>query len=71
MASLKTVLKELWSLFVDDGSLALALIIWVAIAGLALPRAPLPAAWDAPVLFIGCLAILAFNVLRNARQTGK
>jgi hypothetical protein len=64
-------LKELWGLFVDDGSLALALIIWVAICGFGLSRTPVPAAWDAPILFVGCLAILVVNVMRNARGQGK
>lgn len=65
LASLMKILKELWGLFVDDGSLALALIIWVAITGFGLPRVPVPAAWDAPILFIGCVVILVFNVLRS------
>jgi hypothetical protein len=65
MASIAAVLKELWGLFVDDGSLALALIIWVAVCGFGLPRMPIPVAWDGPVLFIGCLVILVFNVLRK------
>jgi hypothetical protein len=65
------VLKELWSLFVDDRSLALALVIWVAICGFGLSRAPVPAAWDAPILFVGCLVILVFNVMRSAQGKGK
>ena len=64
-------LKELWSLFVDDGSLALALVLWVAICGFGLSRAPVPAAWDAPILFVGCLVILVFNVMRSAQGKGK
>ena len=66
-----TVLKELWGLFVDDGSLALALIIWVAICGFGLARVAIPAAWDAPLLFVGCLVILVFNVMRSAGGRGK
>jgi len=65
MASIAAILKELWSLFVDDGSLALALILWVALSGFGLPRLPLPVAWNGPVLFIGCLVILVVNVLRK------
>jgi hypothetical protein len=66
MASLKTIVKELWGLFVDDGSLALALIIWVAACGIGLPYLPIAAA--APILFLGCLAILIVNVAQTARR---
>jgi hypothetical protein len=66
VASLISILKETLGLFVDDGSLALALILWVAIAGLGLPRMPLPLAWDAPILFVGCVLILVVTVIRSA-----
>lgn len=62
--------RELVGLFVDDGSLALALIVWVAAAGLLLPYLPAGAQWAAPILFLaGCLAILAENVGRAARRS--
>ena len=67
MSSLAAILKELWGLFVDDGSLALALIAWVTISGLGLPHLPVPVEWDGPVLFAGCLVILVSTVLRSAR----
>jgi hypothetical protein len=68
MASLGAFLKELWGLFVDDGSLALALVIWVAVCGIALPLVPSAAEAAAPILFAGCLAILIANVVRTARR---
>ncbi|HEY1384409.1 MAG TPA: hypothetical protein VGF43_12380 [Dongiaceae bacterium] len=67
MGSLAAFLKELWGLFVDDGNLALALIAWVAICAFGLPRLPVPAFWDGPFLFLGCVVILVFAVLRTAR----
>jgi hypothetical protein len=67
MSSLVTIFKELWGLFVDDGSLALALIAWVAICAFGLPRLPVPPVWDGPLLFTGCVFILVFAVLRTAR----
>ncbi|HEX6118489.1 MAG TPA: hypothetical protein VFZ03_03495 [Dongiaceae bacterium] len=66
MSALMAVLKELWSLFVDDGRLALALVIWVAVGGIGLPLSLIPPAWDAPALFVGCVIILVFNVMRSA-----
>ena len=38
MAWMKTALSELVSLFVEDGSLALAILIWLALAGLVVSR---------------------------------
>ena len=71
MSALLAILKEALGLFVDDGSLALALILWIAIAGFGLPRVPVPPAWHAPALFVGCLAILIVNVARSARGKGE
>jgi hypothetical protein len=68
MGALMAILKELWNLFVDDGRLALALVIWVAAGGIGLPLSPIPPAWDAPALFVGCTVILVFNVMRSVRR---
>ncbi len=57
MIWLRAVWAELFSLFVDDGRLALAILAWVAVAWLVLPRL-LPAGWDAIGLAIGLAAIL-------------
>jgi hypothetical protein len=62
MKAFVTILRELWGLFVDDGSLALALVFWCAVAGLILPHLPLTGGWNGPVLFVGCLAILLVDV---------
>ncbi len=70
MSTLKTILRELWGLFVDDGSLAIALVLWCAIAGFGLPRSGMSDPWQGPVLGLGCLAILIANVLVSARIKG-
>lgn len=62
------VLRELAGLFVDDGSLALALVIWAAVAGYGLPHLPVPRDWDAPILFLGCVLILLENLYRSTRR---
>jgi hypothetical protein len=67
MSSLADILKEVWGLFVDDGSLALALIAWVAICAFGALHLPIPTQWDGPLLFAGCVAILVFAVLLTAR----
>jgi len=62
------VLRELIGLFVDDGALALALVVTIAVAALAafiLPEGPIAAG---VVLVAGSLGTLALNVLRAARR---
>jgi hypothetical protein len=68
MTWLKTIATELWGLFVDSGAMAIAVLIWLAVAGLALPRIEAFAAYAGEVLFIGLAAILLTSVVRHARQ---
>lgn len=68
MKGLISAVKEVWSLFVDDGSLALALVIWCGVAGFGLPYVVPANAWRAPILFIGCLVILLANVAAAVRR---
>jgi hypothetical protein len=59
--------RRLLGLFVDDGSIAAALILWSAAAGYLLPDLPINASWDGPILVLGYLVILAENLFRTAR----
>ena len=68
MNALLAILRELAGLFVDDGSLAVAILCVVALAGIcvaALPQAPLAAG---AILLLGCLSVLAENVMRVDRH---
>lgn len=67
MNTFLAILRELLGLFVDDGSLALALVAWCATAGFILPRVPF-SGWDGVVLAVGCIAILLGNVTMAARR---
>jgi len=69
MKWIPTAVRELVGLFVDDGSLAIAVLAWVVIAVLAFPALPIDSGWLAIVLFAGLAVILAENVLRSARRT--
>jgi hypothetical protein len=60
--------RELIGLFVDDGSLALGVLAWVAVAVWVFPELPLDGGWLAVVLFAGLALILAENLLRAARR---
>ena len=68
MSALKAMLREVFGLFVDDGSLAIAVLVWLALLRLLLPQLPVPALWRGVILFAGLLAILLESALRRARQ---
>jgi uncharacterized protein (DUF58 family) len=68
MQILTRIAQALISLFVDDGSLAVIVLVWIAICGVALPDRA--GAWQGPVLFIGLGLILMENTLRASRRRG-
>ena len=61
-------LKELIGLFVEDGSLAIGILVWIAIAAFLFPHLPGGIAWHAPALFAGLALLLFENVWRSARS---
>ena len=67
MGALGTALRRLVGLFVDDGSLALAVVAWLFLTGLAVRLWPVAGGWLGLLLALGLLAILAENVLRTGR----
>jgi len=69
MATLRAILAEIVGLFVDDGSLALALVLWCAGMGVTVVLVPgLPVSLLAVVLLAGCVGILLINVAHAARK---
>jgi hypothetical protein len=68
MNALSAVFRELFGLFVDDGSLALAILAVVILAAISvalIPEVPLAAG---AILLLGCLGVLSANVARAARR---
>jgi hypothetical protein len=65
MTALLDFLRQLVGLFVDDGSLALAILGVVAAAALVASRLPGVAG---VVLVLGCLGVLFINVLKAAQR---
>jgi hypothetical protein len=61
-------LRELWGLFVEDGSLTLGILVCLAIADFAFPALGLRTAWRGPVLFVLLAIVLVENVRRSARR---
>jgi hypothetical protein len=70
MNTLNALLKEAIGMFVDDGSLAIAILTVVAIAAWVSLRLEQGSLETAAILFVGCLAALTENVVRTARKSG-
>ncbi len=68
MTLIRTILTELWGLFIDDGSLVIAVILWVLADAIALRHRLIDPATAAILLSIGILVLLAETVLRSARK---
>jgi hypothetical protein len=71
MGWIKSVAREVWGLFVDDGSFAAAIVVWLALVLLAVRRVAWGARFGGVVLFVGLAAVLIENVLRYARRRQK
>ena len=70
MRMLATVFRTLVGLFIDDGALALAILMIVLLSGiLSVLRPDMPLAAGG-VLLIGSLGALSANVWRAARDKG-
>ena len=68
MGWFKAIWSEFIGLFVDDGLLAVVILVWIGAAWLLLPRLGLPADWLSSILFIGLAVILLESAVRRARQ---
>jgi len=68
MTTIRAVVAELLGLFVEDGALALAIVVVVVAAGICAalaPAAPLP---TGGILLFGCLGVLFVNVMKARRR---
>ena len=68
MSALIRLLRHLVGLFVDDGSLALAILGVVALAALLAFLMPPAALVAGAILLFGCLGVLLANILRAAQH---
>jgi len=67
MQWLRSSVREVYGLFVDDGSFAVALLVWMMVACVAL-RWLHAGHWGGPVLVVGFVAALAESALRSSRR---
>jgi hypothetical protein len=68
MSWFNSVVRELFGLFVDDGSFAVAILVWLALIWLLPQWVTISAGWVGVILFAGLAAILIESALRRARQ---
>jgi hypothetical protein len=71
MPWLKSIAREVVGLFVDDGSFAVAILVWLALAVAGLPHIEAHPRVAGPVLFAGLAFILVESVLRFSRRRTK
>ncbi len=67
MTWIRVIWSEFFGLFVDDGSFAASVLLWLAAAWLILPRIGLPPPLPPAILFAGLVAILVESAARRAR----
>lgn len=68
MQTVRAALLELWRLFVDDGSLAAVLVVWIGVVAVVHPFLPLSAEGKSVLLFVGFAGALIENVMRTGRR---
>ena len=68
MGWIKSIGREILGLFVDDGSFAGAIIVWLILTVAVLPRVAPEAGWSGVMLFAGLVLVLVESVLRYARR---
>ena len=66
---IRVAVREVYGLFVDDGSFAIALLVWIVAAVVALPLLG-AGNWGGVALFAGLAVVLAESALRAARRRG-
>jgi hypothetical protein len=71
MHALSRIIREFIGLFVDDGSLAVLVLVWIVICGVALQKLLPTAPWQGLILFLGLAMILLESVTRGTKQATK
>jgi hypothetical protein len=68
MKIITSVFREVAGLFVEDGSLALQIVVVVIISGVFARLFPDSTSAAGAILLFGCLGVLSANVARAARR---
>jgi hypothetical protein len=68
MTWLKNIFREIFGLFVDDVSFALAILLWLAVTRWVMPHLNIPPTLTGILLFAGLALILAESAARYSRR---
>ena len=71
MSALLAVLREIAGLFVEDGSLVLAILGVVVLAAIVVKLAPGMTLVAGAILLFGCLGVLLVNAIGASRRAGR
>ena len=71
MSNLRAVAEAIWGLLVEDGSLAVGIVVTLAVTWSAAAVLPRPAADQAGWLLLAMLVILVLTNLRAAGQSAR
>lgn len=63
-----TIIEEVWGLFVDDGSLAILILLWCLIVGFGLQAVAVPLTLRGPILLAGLVLGLLENIWRTSKS---
>ena len=67
MKLLSTIIEEVWGLFVDDGSLAIFIVVWCLIVGFGFQYIAIPPALRGFILLTGLILGLLENIWRTSK----
>jgi hypothetical protein len=68
MNLIRTICREIFGLFVDDGTYALLILAWLGVTAFLLPHLGWVPRWRGFILFVGLAAILLGSAIRYARR---
>jgi membrane protein implicated in regulation of membrane protease activity len=69
MNSIRTIFREIFGLFVDDGSFAILILAWLGLTLFLLPHLGWLPRWRGFILFAGLAAILVESTTRYSRRS--
>jgi hypothetical protein len=67
---IRTICREIFGLFVDDGTFALLILVWLGLAAILLPHLGWAPRWRGFILFAGLSAILMGSAIQYGRRNG-
>lgn len=69
MNTVRTICREIFGLFVDDGIFAVLVVTWLGLIALLLPHLASVSRWGGGILFGGLAAILMWSSIQYARRS--